>query len=185
MCYLKIPVDLHLYRDGYLIASLESDDQIVEAFYYVGNKTILGLFPVTGKKVYILYMIPKDSMEAVKQQGIPALQQIWSRIAPPFTQLFRNLHDWSQVAYLPTGRVRTPRWVANGAVLIGDAAHAMNPHASQGRMQAMVDAIALSDLIPSCLADQDYSAARLSAFERARRPHVTVLQHLADQQVFY
>ncbi len=182
---LKIPVDLHLYRDGYLIAALESDEQIVESFYYVGDKTILGLFPVTGKKVYILYMIPKDSMEAVKQQGIPALQQTWSRIAPPFTQLFRNLHDWSQVAYLPTGRVRTPRWVANGAVLIGDAAHAMNPHASQGRMQAMVDATALSDLIPSCLADKDYSAARLSAFERARRPQVNMLQHLADQQVFY
>ena len=30
---------------------------------------------------------------------------------------------------------------ADGAVLIGDAAHAMNPHASQGRMQAMVDAM--------------------------------------------
>ena len=182
---LKIPVDLHLYRDGYLIAILESDDQIVESFYYVGDKTILGLFPVTGKKVYILYMIPKDSMEAVKQQGIPALQQTWSRIAPPFTRLFRNLQDWSQVAYLPTGRVRTPRWVADGAVLIGDAAHAMNPHASQGRMQAMVDAIALSDLIPSCLADKDYSAARLQAFERTRRPQVTMLQQLADQQVFY
>ena len=182
---LKIPVDLHLYRDGYLIAALESDEQIVESFYYVGDKTILGLFPVTGKKVYILYMIPKDSIEAVKQQGIPALQQTLSRIAPPFTQLFRNLHDWSQVAYLPTGRVRTPRWVANGAVLIGDAAHAMNPHASQGRMQAMVDAMALSDLLPSCLADQDYSAARLSAFERTRRPQVNMLQHLADQQVFY
>lgn len=182
---LKIPVDLHLYRDGYLIAILESDDQIAESFYYVGDKTILGLFPVMGKKVYILYMIPKDSMEAVKQRGIQALQQIWSRIAPPFTRLFRNLNEWNQVAYLPTCRVRTPRWVAHGAVLIGDAAHAMNPHASQGRMQAMVDASALSDLIPSCLADQDYSAARLSAFERARRPQVNMLQRLADQQVFY
>lgn len=182
---LKIPVDLHRYPDGYLIALLESDDQTVESFFHVGDKTVLGLFPVAGKKVYLLYMIPKDSMEAVKQRGIPALQETWSRIAPSFTQLFRNLHDWSQVAYLPTGRVRTPRWVTHGAVLIGDAAHAMNPHASQGRMQAMVDAITLSDLIVSCLADQDYSASRLSAFERARRPQVTMLQHLADQQVFY
>lgn len=182
---LKIPVDLHLYGDGYLIAILESDDQIANTSYYVGNKTILGLFPVTGKKAYILYMIPKDSMEAVKQRGIPALQQTWSQIAPQFSRLFRNLNEWSQVGYLPTCRVRTPRWVANGAVLIGDAAHAMNPHASQGRMQAMVDAMTLADLIPSCLADKDYSAARLSAFERARRPQVNMLQRLADQQVFY
>jgi 2-polyprenyl-6-methoxyphenol hydroxylase-like FAD-dependent oxidoreductase len=182
---LKISADLYLYPDGYLIAILESEDPVSESFYYVGDKTILGLFPATGNKVYIFYMIPKDSMEAVKQRGIPALQQTWSRIAPQFTGLFGHLRDWSQTAYMPTGRVRTPTWVADGAVIIGDAAHAMNPHASQGRMQAMVDAMVLSDMLPGCLADRDYSAARLHAFERARRPQVTMLQQLADQQVFY
>jgi monooxygenase len=182
---LKIPADVYLYPDGYLIAILESKEPVSESFYYVGHKTILGIFPATGNKVYLFYMIPKGSMEAVKQRGIPALQQIWSQIAPQFTGLFQGLSDWSQTAYMPTGRVRAPTWVANGAVLIGDAAHAMNPHASQGRMQAMVDAMALSDLLPGCLADQDYSAARLSAFEQARRPQVTMLQRLADQQVFY
>ena len=182
---LKIPADLHRYPDGYLIAILESEEPISESFYYVGHKTILGVFPATGNKVYLFYMIPSGSMEAVKQEGIPALQQTWSRIAPQFAGLFRGLSDWSQTAYMPTGRVRTQTWVADGAVLIGDAAHAMNPHASQGRMQAMVDAMALSDLLPGCLADKDYSAARLKAFEQARRPQVTMLQRLADQQVFY
>ncbi|WP_197685543.1 FAD-dependent oxidoreductase [Nitrospira japonica] len=67
----------------------------------------------------------------------------------------------------------------------GALAHAMNPHASQGRMQAMVDAMTLSDLIPDCLRDGDCSAERLRACEAARRPHVTLLQRLADQQVFY
>ncbi|MDO8356804.1 MAG: FAD-dependent monooxygenase [Nitrospirota bacterium] len=182
---LQIPADLHRYPDGYLIAILESEEPISESFYYVGHKTILGLFPATGNKVYLFYMIPSGSMEAVMQRGLPSLQQAWSQIAPQFTGLFKRLNDWSQTAYMPTGRVRTPTWVADGAVLIGDAAHAMNPHASQGRMQAMVDAMALSDLLPGCLADKDYSAARLKEFERIRRPHVTMLQQLADQQVFY
>ncbi|MDP2384597.1 MAG: FAD-dependent monooxygenase [Nitrospirota bacterium] len=182
---LQIPVDLHRYPDGYLIAILESEEPISESFYYVGHKTILGLFPATGNKVYLFYMIPSGSIEAVKQRGIPALQQAWSQIAPQFSGLFRGLRDWNQTAYMPTGRVRTPTWVADGALLIGDAAHAMNPHASQGRMQAMVDAMALSDLLPGCLADKDYSADRLKEFERVRRPHVTMLQQLADQQVFY
>jgi 2-polyprenyl-6-methoxyphenol hydroxylase-like FAD-dependent oxidoreductase len=182
---LKIPAEVYLYPDGYLIAILESEEPISESFYYVGHRSILGLFPATGNKVYLFYMIPKGSMEAVKQRGIPALQQTWSRIAPQFAGLFQRLSDWSQTAYMPTGRVRTPTWVADGAVLIGDAAHAMNPHASQGRMQAMVDAMALSDLLPGCLADKDYSAARLKEFERIRRPQVTMLQRLADQQVFY
>ncbi|MEO8048582.1 MAG: FAD-dependent monooxygenase [Nitrospirota bacterium] len=182
---LKIPADLYLYPDGYLIAILESDEPVSESFYYVGHRTILGIFPATGNKAYLFYMIPKDSMEAVKQQGIPALQQIWSQIAPQFSRLFRCLNDWGQTAYMPTGRIRTPTWVADGAVLIGDAAHAMNPHASQGRMQAMVDAMALADLLPGCLNDRNYSAERLKEFERARRPQVTMLQQLADQQVFY
>jgi 2-polyprenyl-6-methoxyphenol hydroxylase-like FAD-dependent oxidoreductase len=182
---LKIPADLYLYPDGYLIAILESDEPVSESFYYVGHRTILGIFPATGNKAYLFYMIPKDSMEAVKQRGIIVLQQTWSQIAPQFSRLFRCLNDWGQTAYMPTGRIRTPTWVADGAVLIGDAAHAMNPHASQGRMQAMVDAMALADLLPGCLNDRNYSAERLKEFERARRPQVTMLQQLADQQVFY
>jgi 2-polyprenyl-6-methoxyphenol hydroxylase-like FAD-dependent oxidoreductase len=151
----------------------------------VGHQRILGLFPATGKNVYLFYMIPSGSMNTVKQRGICALQEEWIRIAPQFAPLFRNLTDWDQTAYMPTGRVRTPTWTADGAALIGDAAHAMNPHASQGRMQAMIDAMTLADLVPGCLADRDYSAARLKAYEIARRPQVTMLQRLADQQVFY
>jgi 6-methylpretetramide 4-monooxygenase len=182
---LKIPADVHVYPEGYLIAIVESQEPVSESFYYVGHRQILGLFPATGNKVYLFYMIPSGSYDAVKQRGIASLQQAWSGIAPQFAKLFRNLTDWSQTAYMPTGRVRTPTWVTDGAVLIGDAAHAMNPHASQGRMQAMVDAMALADLLPACLADSDCSAARLKPYEAARRPHVTMLQRLADQQVFY
>jgi 2-polyprenyl-6-methoxyphenol hydroxylase-like FAD-dependent oxidoreductase len=182
---LKIPADVHFYPEGYLIAIVESQEPVSESFYYVGHRQILGLFPATGNKVYLFYMIPSGSYDAVKQRGIASLQQVWSDIAPQFAKLFRNLNDWGQTAYMPTGRVRTPTWVADGAVLIGDAAHAMNPHASQGRMQAMVDAMVLADLLPACLADNDCSAARLKPYEAARRPHVTMLQRLADQQVFY
>lgn len=182
---LKIPAELHLYPEGYLIAILESQESVSESFYYVGHKQILGLFPATGNKVYLFYMIPSGSYETIKQRGVAALQQAWVEIAPQFRSLFKNLTDWSQTAYMPTGRVRTSTWVADGAALIGDAAHAMNPHASQGRMQAMVDAMALADVIVSSLADGDCSVQRLSAYEKVRRPQVTMLQRLADQQVFY
>ena len=84
---------------------------------------------------------------------------------------------------MPPGRVKTERWVADGAMLIGDAAHAMNPHASQGRMQAMVDAVVVADLIPEWIKKNDFSACALRAFEIARRPQVTMLQRLADEQV--
>jgi 6-methylpretetramide 4-monooxygenase len=182
---LEIPADVHLYPEAYLIAILESAEAMTESFYYVGHKQILGLFPATGNKVYVFYMIPSGSYDAIKQKGIPALKQAWTAIAPRFASLFDDLADWNQTAYMPTGRVRTSRWVADGAALLGDAAHAMNPHASQGRMQAMVDAMSLAEIIPSCLAEGDCSASRLSVYEKARRQQVTMLQRLADQQVFF
>lgn len=182
---LQIPADLYLYPQGYLIALLDAAIPMSEAKYFVGKRTILGLFPAAGDKIYAFYMIKTGSYDQVKAQGLSALQNAWIAIDPASEPIFRTLIDWKQTAFLPTGRVRTPTWVADGAVLIGDAAHAMNPHASQGRMQAMVDAMTLADLLPECLATNDYAAATLKRYEDSRRPHVAMLQKLADEQVLF
>ena len=182
---LQISADLHLYPQGYLIAIAEAAVPISEAKYFVGKRTILGMFPAAGNNVYLFYMIKAGSYDHVKEQGIPTLQKAWIAIDPSSEAIFRTLTDWKQTAFMPTGRVRTPTWVADGAVLIGDAAHAMNPHASQGRMQAMVDAMTLADLLPECLATHDYSAAMLKRYEDSRRPQVRMLQKLADEQVLF
>lgn len=182
---LRIETDMHLYSEGYLIAILETPRDLTEARYFVGQKTILGMFPAAGGKVYFFYMIPAGSYDRIKTQGLESLRRTWSAIDPSGEDLFKSLLDWNQTAYMPTGRVKTATWVADGAALLGDAAHAMNPHASQGRMQAMVDAVTLADLIPICLKANDWSAARLRAYEHARRPQVEMLQRLADEQVMW
>jgi 2-polyprenyl-6-methoxyphenol hydroxylase-like FAD-dependent oxidoreductase len=61
----------------------------------------------------------------------------------------------------------------------------MNPHASQGRMQAMADAMALTEVIMRCRETGDWSAAALRVYEQARRPQVEMLQRLADEQVLF
>jgi 2-polyprenyl-6-methoxyphenol hydroxylase-like FAD-dependent oxidoreductase len=182
---LGIPTKLHLYREGYLIAILDSPDGLDEGRYFVGRGEILGLFPAAGRKVYLFDMIPAGSMERVKAQGFEARQKKWISIDPSLGKTFRTLTDWKQTAYMPTGRVKTTTWVADGAVLIGDAAHAMNPHVSQGRMQAMADAMTLAELIPSCLEKGDCSAQALAPYERRRRPQVEMLQRMADEQVIF
>ncbi len=182
---LQIPAELHFYPQGYLIAMLDAALPMDDAKYFVGKRTILGMFPAAGNKVYAFYMIRAGSYDSVKARGLPSLQEAWIKIDPSSEPIFRTLRDWKQTAFMPTGRVRTPTWVADGAVLIGDAAHAMNPHASQGRMQAMVDAMTLADLLPECLATNEYSAAKLSTYETLRRPQVTMLQKLADEQVLF
>ncbi|MGH7207943.1 MAG: FAD-dependent monooxygenase [Nitrospiraceae bacterium] len=182
---LAIPTQFHLYRDGYLIAILDSPDDLEEGRYFVGRRTILGLFPAAGRKVYLFYMIPADSMPQIKAAGLAALRAQWLTIDPGLEKTAQSLVDWEQTAYMPTGRVRASRWVADGAALIGDAAHAMNPHASQGRMQAMADAMSLAEVVPTCLERGNWSAAALAPFERSRRPQVTMLQRLADEQALF
>lgn len=180
---LGIPGALHLYDEAYLMGLVDQAEPLDESLYFVGRGEILGVFPAADRQLYFFLMIPAGSYEAVKAKGLPALRETLTRLAPTLGQTFRNLTDWSQAAYMPTGRVRTPRWVADGALLIGDAAHAMNPHASQGRMQAMMDAMTVADLAPDWLSRGDVAAGTLAEFERLRRPQVTMLQRLADEQV--
>ncbi len=182
---MGISASLHRYKDSYLVAALDTLEELDESQYYVGQQTIFGLFPAPGKKVYALYMVSSDSLPQLKAQGVAPLRDKWKAIAPVLAPMFDTFVDWTQTAYMGTGRVRAKTWAMDGAVLMGDAAHGMNPHASQGRMQAMEDAVILADVLEECQKTQDWSAQALQAFERARRSQVTMLQQLADEEVFF
>lgn len=180
-----IPTALYRYPESYVVAILDCPETLKEAQYFLGRKEILGLFPAAGGKVYVVYMVASKSMDAVKKTGLSVLRDRWTAIYPELAGTFAQLTSWEQTAYMPTGRARAKTWVADGAVIIGDAAHGMNPHASQGRMQAMVDAVALANIIPTCLERGDYSAQALRTFEVQRRPQVEMLQRLADEEVLF
>jgi 2-polyprenyl-6-methoxyphenol hydroxylase-like FAD-dependent oxidoreductase len=183
---LGINGDVHRYRHGYLIILLPGPEGMQgEARYYVGRGELLGLFPAPGDRVVGLYMVEADAVEAFKARGLGAFKARLGEIDPVMVKSLESLTAWEQIGFLPCARVRTDRWVVEGAALIGDAAHAMNPHVSQGRMQAMADAMTLADVIVRCRQTGDWSAAALSVYEQARRPHVEMLQRLADEQVLF
>jgi monooxygenase len=182
---LGISTQLHRYKESYLISNLQCPEQLKESQYFLGEKEILGVFPAAGDQVYVFFMIASDALKTVKEQGLETLQRKWQAIYPDLGQTFAGLHDWNQTAFMGTGRARAKTWVADGAVLIGDAAHGMNPHASQGRMQAMVDAVALADVLANCFSQEQFSAQALKVFETQRRPQVEMLQRLADEEVLF
>ncbi len=68
----------------------------------------------------------------------------------------------------PYGHAST--YVADGAALIGDAAHPMSPVGGQGANAAVWDALALAEVADAGLRADDLSLARLSAYEAQRRP---------------
>ncbi len=183
---LGIQAEVHRYRHGYLSALLPRPEGMRgEVHYYVGRGELLGLFPAPRDRAVALYMVEADKLEAIKARGLASFKSRVAAIDPAMTKPLESLASWEQVGLLPCTRVRTDRWVVDGGALIGDAAHAMNPHASQGRMQAMADAMALAEVIGRCRETGDWSAEALVAYERARRPQVEMLQRLADEQTFF
>jgi 6-methylpretetramide 4-monooxygenase len=183
---LGVRAVVHRYPHGYLLALLPRPTGMDgEARYYVGRGELLGMFPAPENRVIALYMVKGSDINTMKAQGLEVFKERLIAIDSAMRGSLQALSTWEQVGYLPCFRVRAERWVTNGAALIGDAAHAMNPHASQGRMQAMTDAMALSDVIMKCRATDDWSAKALSAYETARRPQVTMLQRLADERTTF
>ena len=186
---LGIPCRLKTYAHSYLTMVIRRPlDFGPDGRYYVGRREILGLFPAGETSLYLFYLVPSRKYP---DQGIGCsedlerFKQAVASIDPVIRDPLQEVVRWDQVRRMPCWRVRAQRWVSEGAVLMGDAAHAMNPHISQGRNQAMEDAMVLGEVIGECFARRDFSAPALRAFETRRRHGVEVLQRLADEQVFF
>ena len=179
---LGIRSHLHLYREGYLTLVVPRPPGFSnDARYYVGRGQILGLFPVSDAELYLFYMIPEAVRASMKQRGVETFCSAISTIDVSLTPSLQSVTSWDQVGYMPCVRVRSERWTANGAALLGDAAHAMNPHVAQGRNQAMEDAVILAEVIQDGFASGAYGGARLNRYEMERRPPVECLQRMGDE----
>lgn len=183
---LEIPTKVHQYPEGYLLGVLDRPQGFEHrSRYYIGRGEILGLLPVPNNQLYFFYLLPNATRASLDAVGFQSIKDAMAEIDPSLTQPLKQLTHLDQTLFRPCFRVRASTWVTDGAVIIGDAAHAMNPHVSQGRMQAMEDAVVLSRVTQGCLAKGDCSASSLAAFERERRPHVEMLQRLGDEQTFF
>lgn len=177
---------VHVYPEAYLTLLVPRPPGFdYDARYYVGAREILGLFPVTPDELYLFYMIRTRDRAAVEAAGLDRLKRRLVEIDPDLREPLAGVADWSAFGQMPCFRVRAPRWTADHVALIGDAAHAMNPHVAQGRNQALEDALALSEEIVRGLEHGDLTASRLGAYERRRRRKVELLQRQADEMTLF
>lgn len=180
---------LKTYGHGYLTLFFKRPAGFgLEGRYYVGRKKIMGLFPVSDTRLYLFYMIPDNLQASLRSQPqeLEALKKAITAIDPGVEkEALETITSWKQVGYMPCRRVKAARWVSDGVALMGDAAHAMNPHVSQGRNQALEDAMVLTEVIVDCFSRGDFSQKALSIYESTRRGPVERLQRLADEEVFF
>ena len=180
--FAGISYRLHRYRDAYLTMMVNRPPGFEgEGRYYIGKREILALFPVSRKELYLFYLIPLKQREVFQSKGIHHLHQSILSIDPCVQEPLSQVKGWEQIGIMPCIRIQTSSWVEKGVALLGDSAHAMNPHVAQGRNQAMEDGIVLSQVIQKCFERGDFSKKALQPYEDFRRPKAECLQRLGDE----
>lgn len=174
------------YPEGYLTGLIPRGDFGDDAFYYLGKREILGLLPVAKDTLYFFYLADCDAVPELRRRGSDWLRDRIAAIHPPAAGAATAIASWRDLTFHPCTRVMASRWYAPGAVLLGDAAHSVNPHVAQGRNLGLVDAAELAGrVIPDLSHGRPVAPAVLHAYERARRPQAETLQRLGNELVLF
>ncbi len=114
------------------------------------------------------FVVPKDSFEALKQQGLDAFHDLLRRIAPYLGDRVLEVKDWDQVKLLSVQINRLRVWHRPGLLCIGDSAHAMSPAGGVGINLAIQDAVAAANLLWEPLLKRNVTDDDLARVQRRR-----------------
>jgi 2-polyprenyl-6-methoxyphenol hydroxylase-like FAD-dependent oxidoreductase len=126
--------------------------------------------PWPGDAGVLLVPLPTERASRLLEQPAEVFWTALGRATPMAEELSGQLAfpgDFRRVAR-PFGHARA--YVADGAALIGDAAHPMTPAGGQGANASIWDALALADVADAALRAGDVSRERLAPYEARRRP---------------
>src|SRR5579864_373991 len=114
------------------------------------------------------YVIPKGTLEDLRQHGLPEFRAAILRMAPYLADRGAGLDDWEKIKLLTIQVNRLRQWHRPGLLCIGDAAHAMSPVGGVGINLAVQDAVAASNILAGPLAVGAVSTGDLARIQRRR-----------------
>ena len=115
------------------------------------------------------YSIAKDSLDALKAQGIPPFIDLLAEVSPfGRARLQEDSASWDDVRLLVIRIDRLKEWAKPGLLCIGDAAHAMSPIGGVGVNLAIQDAVATANIITQPLKSGTLTLRHLKRIQRRR-----------------
>ncbi|HLJ20294.1 MAG TPA: FAD-dependent oxidoreductase [Stellaceae bacterium] len=114
------------------------------------------------------FVIPKGSVDEIRQRGLPAFREDIARLSPMLHDRVQELDDWDAVKLLTVRVDRLERWHRPGLLCIGDAAHAMSPIGGVGINLAIQDAVATANILATPLLERRVRDQDLHAVQSRR-----------------
>lgn len=157
---VMLPLDTNLDADTLMQRPLE-------------NRDAIGLLPVghgggAQPQMSFFWHVHPDQLPQLHSAGYPAWCDYVESFCPEARGPLRALGGFEALTFSTTAEVALQRWHERRAVVIGDAAHALNPQLGLGATMALLDA----ECLARCLRESLDIGAALAGFEHLRRPHV-------------
>ncbi len=141
--------------------------------------TPLGLFGVSplgdGTTYFYADATAADVTAAIVDLDLERFRSVWTDVLPACRGVLDRIAGDGSLLVNAVRRVDCDTFVDGRLVLLGDAAHAMEPTLGQGANSAFVDAAVLADLLSEA-ADVDRA---LVAYDARRRPATRSVQRAA------
>src|SRR6476469_843125 len=164
-----VPIDVLWMR----ISKRESDPPQSLGFFRHGKLLVL---LDRGDYFQVGVVIPKGSLEGLKQRGLTTLHRDIVLLGPFLEDRITELDDWTKIKLLTVQINRLRKWYREGLLCIGDSAHAMSPAGGVGINLALQDAVATANLLAAKLATGPVSCADLEQVQRRREWPTRLIQ---------
>jgi 2-polyprenyl-6-methoxyphenol hydroxylase-like FAD-dependent oxidoreductase len=113
---------------------------------YCGDGYGDGVLPLPGG-TYFFDTVTAENRGAVEAQDLEGWRAVYERRVPGAAEFIDAVSDWSRLTTIAVRPFWAARRLAPGALLVGDAAGSVHPHAGQGANLALEDAVALGDAV--------------------------------------
>ncbi|WP_336344850.1 FAD-dependent monooxygenase [Halalkalicoccus ordinarius] len=144
---------------------------------HYGDAGLLLYFGLGGGEAQAGWFIPRGSYPDLREQGIEAFRERISTVDPALSDVLPNaLRGFEDCSLLRIEPGLSERWVDDGLLLLGDAAHVASPIGGQGNGLAIADAVVAHATIARALSldasDGPIPLGALAHYETRRRPAV-------------